>query len=344
MYIRYVFEDGTIMLMRAPVGTDDFSQVEYVTDGDLGRFCVYDGYLYFSGIEDKGIYRIDLSMLMGLENGERSLEKLQQARLPEKVSEPLENMRYGFYIEEGYLYAVTEGRDSCELRRISTDGTEQACCELGRELTNLVYHDGFLFFTTKEADGTALERMRLDGRYRQELAYYQGDIPAMRISGDMIYYLLNGEAESCLGCIGLNGTENRALVQKNNQDLQYCDMTGIVDHNHIYYTCSVEGSEMLNNLYCYSLTDGNNRQISSECGRYIATSDEIPYIIFASMDGTEIRQMNKDGSNPRVMREADGGTGILEKVDITSLAIIRDHVYYLDGKNVAYKEIESEEL
>ena len=86
-----------------------------------------------------------------------------------------------------------------------------------------------------------------------------------------------------------------------------------------------------------------NKQISSECGRYIVTSDDIDYIIFASMDGSEIRQMNKDGSNPRVMREEDGTTGVLERVDVTSLSIIEDHVYYLDGDNVAYKEIEEGE-
>ncbi len=343
VYIRYVFEDGTIMLMRSPVGTDDFSQVEYVTDGKMGRFCVYQGYLYLSGEEDRCIYRADLTRLMALEDGERPLEKIGRSGLLEKISEPLANHEYGFYIEDGYLYSAVK-EEGYELRRMSVDGGEQYGTALALGLTNLVFCDGYLFFTVSDGDDTVLHRMRLDGRYYQELARFQGSVPAMRIWGDTLYYLLNGKEEGCLGSIGLNGAQEKALVRRSNQDLQYCDMTGIVDGNHIYYTCSVEGTEMLNNLYCYSLEDGNNRQISSECGRYIVTSDDIPYIIFASMDGMEIRQMNKDGSNPRVMREADGGTGITEKVDVTSLAIIRDHVYYLDGGSVAYKEIEAEEL
>lgn len=343
VYIRYVFEDGTIMLMRSPVGTDDFSEVEYVTDGKLGRFCVYQGYLYLSGAEDRRIYRVDLAKLMALEDGERPLEKIAQSGLLEKISEPLENEKYGFYISDGYLYSAVEG-EGYELRRMSVDGEEQYGAKLALRLTNLAFWDGYLFYTVEEGDETALRRMRLDGRYHQELARFQGGVPAMKISGGILYYLLNGKEGGYLGSIGLNGTQERVLVRKGNQDLQYCEMTGIVDGNHIYYTCSVEGSEMLNNLYCYSLKDGNNRQISSECGRYIVTSDEIPYIIFASMDGMEIRQMNKDGSNPRVMRDGDGGTGIRDKVDVASLAIIRDHVYYLDGGSVAYKEIEAEEL
>jgi len=344
VYIRYVFEDGVIMLARSPVGTDDFQQVEYVTDGKFGQFCVWGDHLFFMGLEDHCIYRVSLSELMGLEDVERPIERLWEAGRLEKVSGSLGDVRYGFYIEEGYLYTMVEGPDSFELRRISVDGTRQYCTELALKLTNLLFREDYVFFTTKEGGESVLQRMRLDGCYHEELARYEGDIPAMVASGDRLYYLLNGAEESYLGSIGLNGAEADVLVRKNNQDLQYCSMTGIVDDNNIYYTCSVEGSEMLNNLYCFSLEEGNNRQISSECGRYIATSDEIPYIIFASMDGKEIRQMNKDGSNPRVMREADGGTGILETVDITSLAIIRDHVYYLDGENVAYKEIISEDI
>lgn len=344
VYIRYVFEDGTIMLMRSPVGTDDFSEVEYVTDGNLGQFCVYEDYLYFSGTEDSCMYRVNLSVLMGLADEERSVEKLRKAGILQKISASLDNRKYGFFLEDGYLYTMVEERGSFEFRRISVDGAEQYTTALGLKLTNLVLRNDFLIFTTRDGEETVLQRMRLDGCYYQELARFSGDIPAMMVSGDTLYYMLNSEEEGCLGCIGINGAEGRILVRKNNADLQYCDMSDIVDNNNIYYTCSIEGSEMLNNLYCYSLEDGNNRQISSECGRYIATSDEIPYIIFASMDGSEIRQMNKDGSNPRIMREADGSTGILETVDITSLTIIRDHVYYLDGENVGYKKIESEEL
>lgn len=344
VYIRYVFDNGTIMLMRSPVGTDNFSDVEYVTDGGIGQFCVYEDYLYLSGIEDRCIYRASLSGLMELEDKERSLEKLDQAGRLEKISGPLDNGQYGFYLEDGYLYAMVEEEGSYELKRISDDGARQYSTALDLTLTNRIFRKGFLYFTTREGEETVLSRMRLDGCYYQELARFSGDIPAMMLSGDTLYYLLNGGEESYLGCIGINGAEKRILVRKTNEDLQYCDMTNIVDDNNIYYTCSTEGSEMLNNLYCYSLDDGNNRQISSECGRYIATSDEIPYIIFASMDGTEIRQMNKDGSNPKVMREKDGSTGILETVDVTSLAIIKDHVYYLDGDSVAYKQIEAEEL
>ncbi len=343
VYIRYVFDDGTIMLMRSPVGTDNFSEVEYVTDGKLGQFCVYEDYLYLSGLEDGCIYRVELTSLMEMEDMERSMDRLQETGRLEKISDPMENGKYGFYLEDGYLYAMVEQGNCYELRRMSLDGKEQYGTALGLKLTNLIIRDGFMLFTTRDGGDTVLQRMRLDGCYYQELARYQGDIPAMMVSENTLYYLLNGD-ESYMGCIGINGAEEKILVRKTNADLQYCDMTTIVDNNHIYYTCSTEDSQMLNNLYCYSLEDGNNRQISSECGRYIATSDEIPYIIFASMDGSEIRQMNKDGSNPKVMREADGSTGILETVDITSLAIIRDHVYYLDGENVAYKEIKSEEL
>jgi len=344
VYIRYVFENGAIMLVRSPVGTDDFSQVEYVTDGDFEHFCVYDGYLYWIGLQDHCIYRANLSEMEQREAEGRSIEGLKEAGILEKISGTLEYTQHGFYIEDGYLYLMEEDGGVFELRRMSVDGREQYGTSLDLCLTNYLFCGGFVFFTTKEAQETVLWRMRLDGCYYEELNRYSGDIPAMVPSGDKLYYLVNGEEEGYLGCIGFNGAESSILVRKNNQDLQYCSMTGIVDDNHIYYTCSIEGSEVLNNLYCYSIKEGSNRQISSECGRYIATSDEIPYIIFASMDGSEIRQMNKDGSNPRVMRETDGSSGVLEKVDITSLEIIRNHVYYLDGDNVAYKEIESEEL
>lgn len=344
VYIRYLFDDGTIMLMRSPVGTDDFERVEYLTDGRFGQFCVYDAYLYLSGIDDHCIYRVSLERLTKLEDQDRPMEKLLEAGFLERISGPLANEKYGFHIEEGFLYALTEEKGGYECKRMTLDGKEQYTTELSLNLTNCVFWKGFLIFTVRETEETVLYRMRLDGCYYEKLARYEGEIAAMRISGETLYYLLNGTEESYLGCIDINGTERKELVRKNNEDLQYCDMTGIVDQNNIYYTCSTKDSQLLNHLYCYSLEDGNNRQISSECGRYIATSDEIHYIIFASMDGSEIRQMNKDGSNPRVMREADGGTGILDLVDITSLAIIRDHVYYLDGENVAYKKIESEEL
>jgi len=344
VYIRYVFEDGVVMLMRSPVGTDDFSQVEYVTDGAFGSFCVYEGYLYLTGLSDHCIYRVGLETLAALEDSERRLEALEKAGYLEKISDALEGMRYGFYIEEGYLYAVTGQGEFCEIRRMSVDGGEQYGTSLGLRLTNVVFHEGFFYYTAREGGESVIGRLRLDGCYYQELSRYAGDIPAVALSGGSLYYLLNGGEESYLGCIGLNGVEDRVLVRKNNADLDYCYLTGIVDEDYIYYTCSMEGSEMLNSLYCYSLSENSNKQISSECGRYIATSDEIPYLIFASVDGSEIRQMNKDGSNPRVMRDADGGTGILDSVDITSLEIIRNHVYYLDGENVAYKEIVAEEL
>ena len=171
------------------------------------------------------------------------------------------------------------------------------------------FYEGYLYMTSLENEETILYRMRLDGSYYEPLNRFQGTVPAMVIENGKIYYLFNaaGEDQSgYVGCMGINGAENRALVHMNNKDLEYCYMTGIVDNNNIYYTCSSGGSEMLNNLYCYSILDGNNRQISSECGRYVATSDEIDCIIFASSDGSEIRRMNKDGSNPRVMREENG--------------------------------------
>lgn len=347
VYIRYVFEDGTVMLMRSPVGTDDFSQVEYVTDGEFEQFCVDQNYLYLTLPEDGCLYRVDISRIRDTDDREQKLSLWKEkGELQQISSVPIVGER-PFIITENALFAVVSGqkKGEYEFLRLSLDGADRARTSLHMRMTNFAIYGDYLYFTTREGQETVLQRMRQDGCYHQELARYQGDISAMVVNRGVIYYLLNGTsaAESCLGCIGINGTGEKALSVKDNGALDYCYMTGIVDNTNIYYTCSTAGTELLNNLYCYSLSTGMNKQISSECGRYIVTSDDIDYIIFASMDGSEIRQMNKDGSNPRVMREEDGTTGVLERVDVTSLSIIEDHVYYLDGDNVAYKEIEEGE-
>lgn len=333
VYIRYIFEDGVIMLARSPVGADDISKVEYVTDGPIGNFCVYGRYLYFVSLEDRHLYRMDL------EGGAKDWEK---------ISKKAVDQSYPFCILDEYVYALLQNADgSHEFQRISLDGGDQEVTSLHLPLLLCRFYGGYIYMTTKEEGGTALARMKADGTYYETLRFFAGNVPAMMLDDGKIYYLFNAAEEgpnSYMGCMEVNGTEDRILANLNNEQLEYCDMTGIVDGNHIYYTCSRDGSEMLNNLYCYSLSDESNKQISSECGRYVATSDEIDYIIFAASDGSEIRQMNKDGSNPRVMREPDGSTGVRERVDVTSLAIIADHVYYLDGENVAYKQIIEDEL
>lgn len=348
VYIRYVFEDGTIMLMRSPVGTDDFSQVEYVTDGEFEQFCVYQDYLYLTLPEDGCLYRVDISRIQETEDVSQQLSVWKEEGMLQQISPIPIDRKSPFVITDDALFAVVTNQvhGEYEFLRLSLDGTLRAQTSLHTQMTNFAFKDGYLYFTARDEQETVLYRMRLDGCYYQELARYQGDISAMVVSGEEIYYLLNGTqaAESYLGCIGINGIGEKVLSNKGNESLDYCYMTGIVDHANIYYTCSTSGTELLNNLYCYSLKTGVNKQISSECGRYIVTSDDIDYIIFASTDGSEIRQMNKDGSNPKVMREADGSTGVLEQVDITSLSIIEDHVYYLDGANVAYKEIEGGEV
>lgn len=346
VYIRYVFDDGTIMLMRSPVGTDDIQQVEYVTDGDLGQFCVYRGYLYLTLQSDGCLYRTDISRIRDTEDDRQRIESWQEQGVLEKLSQTPIDAGHSFVIAEDNIFAITAGEASgeYEMMKISLDGSECYQTGLHMQMTQCTLKNEYLYFTSKEGQETVLRRMRLDGCYYQELARYAGDISAMVVCGEEIYYLLNGSQgqESYLGCIGTDGLDDRKLSVMDHEDMAYCYMTGIVDNTNIYYTCSASGRELLNNLYCYSLETGTNKQISSECGRYIVTSDEIDCIIFASADGSEIRQMNKDGSNPRVMREADGSTGVLEKVDITSLGIIEDHVYYLDGMNVAYKMIGEE--
>lgn len=343
VYIRYRFEDGTVMLMRSPVGTDDFGQVEYVTDGEFEQFCVYQDYLYLTLPQDNCLYRVDISRIQEMEDAGQQLSIWKEEGMLQRLSPVPVDRERSFVIADHTLFAVVEKKErgEYEFLRLSLDGTLEAQTSLHMRMTNFACQGGYLYFTVRDGQETVLSRMRLDGCYCQELARYQGDIPAMVVGGEEIYYLLNGGpgAESYLGCIGINGTGDTILSGKGDESLDYCYMTGIVDHDKIYYTCSTAGTELLNNLYCYSLQTGENKQISSECGRYIVTSDEIDYIIFASMDGSEIRQMNKDGSNPKVMREEDGSTGVLEQVDVTSLRIIEDHVYYLDGPNVAYKEI-----
>lgn len=348
VYIRYMFEDGTVMLMRSPVGTDDFSQVEYVTDGEFEQFCVYQNYLYLTLPKDGCLYRVDISRIQETEDARQQLSVWEDEGMLHQISPIPIDRESPFVIMNDVVFAVVTGQEKGEYEflRLSLDGTTKARTSLQMRMTNFEFKDDYLYFTVRDGQETVLYRMRLDGCYYQELARYQGDISAMVVSGEEIYYLLNGTqgAESYLGCIGINGIGERVLSSKDNESLDYCYMTGIVDYANIYYTCSTSGTELLNNLYCYSLETGVNKQISSECGRYIVTSDDIDYIIFASMDGSEIRQMNKDGSNPKVMREADGSTGVLEQVDITSLSIIEDHVYYLDGPNVAYKEIKGKKL
>lgn len=332
VYIRYVFEDGRIMLARSPVGADDISDVEYVSDGPIGNFCVYEGYLYFISTGDQCLYRMDL------EDEERSWIQISRNRT---------DQTFPFCISDGYIYALLQEEGKYEFQRLSLDGSSQERTELHLPLKLCRFYEGYIYMTTKEEDETVLSRMKMDGTCYEALNRFQGDIPAMIIEEGFIYYLFNSADEgqdSYVGCMKTNGSGNRELVSMSGKELKYCYMTGIVDNNNIYYTCSHGDREILNNLYCYSISDGNNKQISSECGRYIATSDEINCIVFAAEDGSEIRQMNKDGSNPRTMRETDGSSGIWEKVDITSLAIIRDHVYYLDGESVAYKQIVEEEF
>lgn len=350
VYIRYVFEDGTIMLARSPIGTNNFEQVEYVTDGDFGQFCVYKGYLYFLMQQDKCLYRADISQITQTPDEQQRIEVWKEQQKLQKISSQKINTDFNFYIIEDYIYAINKKQETTnkyEVLKMSLDGSQRYATNQELQLTNCLVNNGYLYFTTKEEEETILYRVRADGSYYEELGRYKGDIPAMVIGKTKLYYLFNAlqdDMESYLGCIGFDGTDDKILAVKNNKELKYCYMTGIVDDNTIYYTCSIEGEEMENHLYCYSLLDNSNKQISSECGRYIATSDTIDYIIFASMDGKEIRQMNKDGSNPKIMKEEDGSIGIQEQVDITSLEIIQDHVYYLDGQNVAYKKIEKEEL
>lgn len=274
----------------------------------------------------------------------RIFVNLKRAKISSQVTDP----SYPFCVADGYIYSLFENGDgSHELQRTTLDGDVVESTQLRLRLLLCRFYRGHIYMTTKEEGETVLSRMRMDGKYYEELGRFQGDIPAMIMEEGTIYYLFNSgtqEQDSYVGSMEVNGVNNRELATLGNRELQYCYMTGVVDNNHIYYTCSQGGEELLNNLYCYSISDGSNKQISSECGRYVATSDEVDYIIFASSDGSEIRQMNKDGSNPRVMREADGTTGIQKKVDITSLAIIHDHVYYLDGGNVAYKQIFKDEV
>lgn len=332
VYIRYVFDDGQIMLARSPVGADDISDVEYVSDGPIGNFCVYENFLYFISTEDQCLYRIDL------EDEARSWVRISRDRIDQE---------FPFCVSGGYIYALLREEGRYEFLRLSVDGVSRERTQLRLPLELCRFYEGYIYMTTREEGETVLSRMKMDGTCYEALSRFQGDIPAMVIEEGYIYYLFNSADESrdsCVGCMKTNGSGGRELVSMGGKELKYCYMTGIVDHNNIYYTCSHGGAELLNNLYCYSISDENNKQISSECGRYIATSDEINCIIFASEDGSELRQMNKDGSNPRTMREADGSPGVREQVDITSLAIIRDHVYYLDGESVAYKQIEEEEL
>lgn len=333
VYIRYTFEDGLTMLARSPVGADDISEVEYVTDGPVGNFCVYEDQLYLISAQEQCMYRVNLE---------------DDAKEWVKVSQEAIDQDFPFCITDGYIYALLENEDgSHEIQRTSLNGDVCEITQLSLPLLLCSFYRGYIYMTTEEEGETVLSRMKMDGTYYEVLARFQGNIPAMIMEDGNIYYLFNSateEQDSYVGCMEINGVQNRALVCLNNRDLEYCYMTGVVDGNHIYYTCSSGGTEMMNNLYCYSVSDGSNRQISSECGRYVATSDEIDCIIFASSDGSEIRRMNKDGSNPRVMREADGSTGVQKEVDITSLAIIYDHVYYLDGGNVAYKQIINDEI
>lgn len=344
VYIRYPFEDGTVMLVRAPIGTDDFESVEYVTDGLIDCFCVENNYLYFTMLDDGLLYRADISNIRELPDESQRITAWKQSGSLEKVSEHALDTEYGFTISEGYVYTVIHSADGkhYEILRMAEDGSESQATNLQLSLHNCVFYDGYAYMTVEEGQETVLKRMQLDGSYFEELARYPGEIPAMWVVEDKIYFLLNASdpaEESYLGRISINGTQQEKLSVKTDQDTRYCYMTGVVDGNSVYYTCSVKGTEEVNNLYCYSLTNGSNKQISSECGRYIVTSDEIDTIVFASEDGSEIRQMNKDGSNPHVLRSEDGGTGIDVAVDATSLAIIKDHVYYLDGGNVAYKRI-----
>lgn len=346
VYIRYIFDDGTIMLARSPIGTDQFSQVEYVTDGAFEEFCVYEDYLYIVMQKDRCLYRTDISKIKDMQDEQQQLSYLEENNLWQQVTFEAIHPEFDFYIVNGYVYCVCQNEQGkLELLRSAVDGSTQEVTKENLNITNWAMEDEFIYLTLSEGSQTELIRVRVDGCYYQSLGKYEGSIPAMVIDGEFIYYLFNsdGSGDSYLGRIGLEGTDDTKLVTNGNHNLEYCYMTGMVDGENIYYTCSVQGTEMTSNLYCYSLKSGSNKQISSECGRYIATSDDIDYIIFATMDGSEIRQMNKDGSNPKVMKDEDGSVGILYGVDVTSLEIIQDHVYYLDGSNVAYKKIVKEE-
>lgn len=346
VYIRYTFDDGSVVLVRSPVGTDSFNQVEYVTDGQFDRFCVYDGYLYLTLLEDNCLYRADISRISQTQDSLQQISVWKENGSLERLSNEQLNTEYQFTITGNYAYALKKKADGAEyeLLRIALDGKESESTDLHLKLQNCLFQGGYAYFTTYGEGKTVLSRMRLDGCYYEELSSFSGRLPAMELVNGKIYYLLNAEKreESCLGVIDCNGLNRKELAKSLNTDTQYCFMTGIVNENDIYYTCSRAGTEEVNNLYRYSLADGSNKQISSECGRYIATSDEIDSIIFASEDGRELRQMNKDGSNPRIMRGEDGGAEITEGVDITSLVIIQDHVYYLDGGSVAYRRIVSD--
>ncbi|MDL2301864.1 protein kinase [Lachnospiraceae bacterium OttesenSCG-928-D06] len=343
VYIRYLFDDGTIMLIRSPIGTDNLEQVEYVTDGSFDSFCIYERYLYIKLIEDQCIYRVDISTIDKTKDEEQQISEWKRTGQLEKVTAYGINNNYLFHIVDEYLYSVVNNpHDSnvYEIQKSSLDGKTCYLTELQLQLNKCLFYDGYIYMTTEMNNETVLSRMRVDGCYYEVLQTYNGEIADMKIADGKIYYLFNAntkEERSCLGMIGIGNMNTEILSYNEDDSIKYEYMTGIVDEKNIYYTCSKEGLDKDNNLYCYSLLEKMTKQISSECGRYIVTSDEIDSIIFASMDGKEIRQMNKDGSNPRVMREE---SEMNHEIDITSLSIIKNHVYYLDGGSVAYKKIE----
>lgn len=342
VYIKYSFDDGTTMLARSVVGADDIGQVEYVTDGAFGEFCVNEGYLYLTLPEDGCLYRVNIADISRTDDAGQRLSVWRENGSLKKVAAYRPDAEYGFQVSGEYAYFVTRRESGArEFVRARLDGTEAQHTELGLAVTKCVFYREYIYMTVRENGSTNLMRMRLDGRYCEQIGSYDGEIADIRIDDGYIYYLLNArtEGESRLGRISTEGAMDTRLAEKMRDDLDFCYMTKIIDNSSIYYTCSVAGTEAVNNLYCFSLENGSNKQISSECGRYIVTLDTADFILFASVDGKEIRKMNKDGSNPRVMREADGSTGITDTVDATSLAIINDHVYYMDGTSVAYKKI-----
>lgn len=325
VYMRVPIEENLYYLIFGEAGNSNEDEIQAIMAGNFGQFCISGTNLYFRNEEDQCLYWCDYQELLQLDAQERYVGSLIDAGVIQKLSEQPFNTDFPFYLSNQGIYTVVQGEKSnqYEIEKIDliTDVSQKT--QLKTSISLFQPYKDYLYFTEKVNDKTILNRMNLQGECLEQLTEFDGDITSLTIYRHKIYYLFNANniENSCVGCIHLDGTGNQVLSEQQ-EGLAFYSLSGVVDGENIYYTCAEAGNELTNQLYCYNITENSSELISSDCGRYIATTDGEDYILYVSSDQHYVMKMRKNGSNPIRMQETASA------IDITSLKIISGHVYY----------------